>query len=324
MGKKQKEKFNMENIYKISHIVLTIAVIFISYLVFNLNRNIANRNKSILEGKQYALIYDTRSFLIEYITNFFRYLAYEHHKVLTTEKLRTPRYNEGLETPTISRKYYVQHPFLSSWLECSSLINYILPEKQNDIEKYFSDNPTLKLLETDILDPAHTRLYLDLINSIECFNREFNQVAPRYKQGEKFWVEEYLKQKIDDNIIWSPVTVHGRNKLVDLIETVRYCSDEFLRSFPDLYDEDIKFIMEIELSKPFVEASSESPFDMMPNPVKEATIHLDKNTYKFDYFKYFVISTRKQLEDSEAKIKKGQESGEIAGPGITTNYRIVN
>ncbi len=320
----QKKSSKWNNLQGIINIILTCAIVYFGYAVYNLNNNIAKRDKSILEGKQYAIVREIRQFLTEYITEFVCYLAYEHHKVLTTNFRNIASTGTNVETPTISRKYYVGYPSPPQCLECSRFANILAPELQDDVEKYFAKNPTLKPLQSDILDSEQTELYFNLKNSVDELNKRFNKSSQRHKKGEEYWIKMALDNKIEfkeGKLKWNTVTIYSRNMLVNLIEDVRNHGDLFLKSFSQLNTKILKFILEIESNKPFRKGDERFSLSHNPSPIKEATIYSDENTYKFDYYKYFVISTKKEFEEYEMN---SQALEDKTIQTTETYYRFIN
>lgn len=304
-------------------IILTFAIALQGYYFYNLNSRIEKRDKDILEGKQYALAYETRSFLIEYITTFIQYLAYEHNKVLTTH-FRNIYSSDGRETPIISRRYYVDDISLHDCFECRGFISMAFPEKQDLIDEYFKKNPNLKQIEPDILDPEHMKLYLNLRDMISSFNEEFNNYARRNKEAEEAHIRQYLKMKGKDKIYWSDQFIYAKNELAERIEKIKYNGEELLKSFRQFNIDEMKFIIEVKQGKPFAENEGKGTLSYnSPNPLKEATLFFENNTYKFDYFKYFVISTKNHFVNERKKDAQETLSGNVVIPDLTY-YQIIN
>jgi hypothetical protein len=263
-------------------IILTIVIIAQGYFTYQLNKKVTERDVEINKGKQVLLLYNTREFLIRYITNFLKYLAYEHNKILTTHfniiysgKPADPALPLR-ERPTISRRYYVNTLLLKTFHECRPLIGF--PDEQNQIDAYFGANPALSDLEKGIFNSKQTVYYLDLKRLIDQFNQDFNKFATINKQLEEQEIKILLKDKKRSMIDWTKLLIYKKNSLVQSIKIIKEKGDLLLKSFPELNVETLKFNIEINAPEPlrkYEGVNTKEEFEGYINPIKEATIFLD-------------------------------------------------
>lgn len=300
--------------------ILSLAVIYQGYSIYQLNKTVTERDAEIHKGKQVLLLYNTREFLIQYITNFLKYLAFEYNKVLTTRFNSISSEDPAdptiaiLEKPILSRRYYVDTLSLLKFSECRALIGMPLPDEQDQIDTYFRANPSLSDLEKGIFDSKRTLHYLELKRLIDIFNEDFNKYAVINKHNEKVFIiahsKDQKKHATDEKIDWRPHFIRRKNALVQSIRTIKEKGDLLLKSFPDLNIEALKFVVDTEALARFKKHgevdSRGKPVDDYINPIKEATISLDNHYYKFDYYIYFTKSIENMFLDMLERQKAAQ------------------
>ncbi len=318
-----------ENWKHLIPIALTVAIAWQGYQIYELNKKIETREIEILQGKQIILVHDTRNFLIEYISNFTSYLAYEKNKVLRAP-FNNRVYPAGIdpteiEKPGISRKFYVSGYYSCKLVECRMFAG-IFPEDQNKIDSYFASNPTLSNLEGGIFSPALTSEYLKLKELIDIFNRDFNKYATSNIKHEEFSVKQFLINTSIDKIDWETDFIYDKYELVQLIKNIKYQGDKFLNHFKELDIQPTKFVALINSTRPFTRISEEQKNKHELNninPIDSATINLKDNFYEFDYFKYFTIDIEKKYKKHKEDAEKRQQTSEEQN-SYSVYYRVIN
>ncbi len=309
--------------------VLTIVMIILSYGVYQLNESVTKSAADIHSGEQLLILNNARDFLTEYITNYLRYLAFEHNKILTNQPNSIS--TRGIqEEPSIEkyRRYYIDTSLLHKYDECTPLIGPIgMADEQDTIDHFFSADPKLPNLEKGIFNAVPTSNYLKLQRLIVEFNRDFNKYAAMNRDAEEFEVNIILKRKEKTTIEWKNIFIYNKYKLVQSLIKIKEQGDILFKFSPDLKIEPLKFMAEINVSTKFIQDTKnkiDKSLDVhIINPIKEATLFLDGLNYKYDYYVYFTKHVENSFiedrHDFEEKVKAG-----IIHTGQMNYYSLTN
>ena len=304
MNKENKKNSTWEIFRDVVMIILTVGIWFQGYYTYKLNHRIEQKDINLLKGKQLKIVYETKLFVTEYITNFIKYIALEQNKVLTNNPIL--RLGAEIDTPNITyyRRYYIMFSLLNECLECTPLVRSF--EEEDRIDEYFNKKPNLENLEPDVLNPEHAAQYLHLRSLIQQFNDRYNDYSKSIKENDIELIKMLLKMK-EPQYWFSPERlINYKRNFVALIEEIKSQEDIFIESFPELKIEKMKFIAEITSEHGFQKVNDNikgedyfSHRNAIIKPLKSATIELSDTFYKFDYFNYFVLTTQKSYEKYE-------------------------
>ena len=275
------------SLFCIINIFLTILLVILAKITFDLNHQNYIENKSILEAKKYQIALDSRNFITNYLKNSIEFIAREKVKAVKLSKeFADIDINEDTEIDVLlywQAKDLIEHNFYS--------YNYFHDIKGDSVKKYYKDYPTLNLVVQNILDKEEYILYKNLQQAIDICNYRLNIFIDRMKLNEiwtsKYYSEIYLKREkrndkafnLSDNLFRNSKL----NRLRDFIIDVKEIGFLFLESLSESEISLPKFICKIESDYIWNEQSLGEI-----KPKKNATIFLDSMNYSFDYYKYFI------------------------------------